>query len=206
MPWFIYNSIKNYIAWEENISILVPFSVKISFICAFNCFSWQFVLDHSWCLMICTKGQIEGQVLGKLLRLHFLRLMLAQFRGLPNFTEWHQDYFYDTKFVNCRFKPLERFSCCFSIVWTQLQYRKIINSAFVNRLYFSNFPFISWTTSIWFCLPRKYKGLRVKHAFFYTNFCKILTDSISLYRRPAAKCLLFRMPTSKILNEKKMGN
>ena len=85
-------------------------------------------------------AQIEGQILGKLLRLHFLWLMLVQFRELPNFTEWHQDYFYDTKFVNCLFKLLERFSYCFSIVWTQLQYRNIIRSVFfVNRLYFSKF-------------------------------------------------------------------
>ena len=96
-------------------------------------------LKWMW-IKICTKGQIEGQVLGKLLRLHFLWLMLVQFRGLPNFTEWHQDYFYDTKFVNCLFKLLKRFSYCFSIVGTQLQYRNIIRSVFfVNRLYFSKF-------------------------------------------------------------------
>ena len=85
--------------------------------------------------------------------------------------------FYEMKCIkinftnNCLSKILERFSCCFSIVWTQLQHRNIINSVFVNRLVFQNFskilPLTSSTTTISICLTRKYKGLRVKYSFFF---------------------------------------
>ena len=97
-------------------------------------------------------------------------------------------------FTNCLSKILERFFCCFSIVWTQLQHRNIINSVFVNT---EILPLISSTTTISICLTRRCKGLRVKYSFFYKNFRKILTNNVSHYCCFAAKPLLVGMSTSK---------
>lgn len=109
----------------------------IGVISAFNCFSRQFVVHHRWCIMtlkwMSIKKSAEKDELKDKFWCLFNSELTSEFYGMTS------RRFLRYLMYTLSFKVLERFSCCFSIVWTQLQYRNIINSLFANRLYFSKF-------------------------------------------------------------------
>ena len=113
MPWFIYNSIKNYSAWEENISIFVPFCKLVNWcfpeLCFLDICRWSQVMHYDFLKWMSIKDLHKGTNWRKSSRKLFQATFIfdwclfnsADFRILWN----------DIKinFTNCLSKLLEMF-------------------------------------------------------------------------------------------------